>query len=184
MTDIYRYTDTNQKVIPSWTETDERNLLHELASQVQPKGLIVEIGALYGGTTAVLAKAAPKAKVISIDEFSWTPDGYPTATKYLLEEHLKEVGIRNVTVMEGKSEEIGKMWDKHIDFIFIDGGHSYQYVYADLCNFAPHANIVACHDYNNPFWETIKKAIDDFLAANTEWKLAEVVGTVAVLRRN
>jgi len=184
MSDIYRYTDTNEKVIPSWTETDERNLLHELASQVQPKGLIVEIGALYGGTTQVLAKAAPKAKVITIDEFSWTPENYPPATKELLESHLKEVGIKNVTVLEGKSEEIGKTWSRHIDFCFIDGGHSYEYVHADLCNFAPHSEVVACHDYGNPFWETIKKAIDDFIHDNPEWYVSKVAGTIAVLRRS
>lgn len=171
------------KVIPSWTTEEERELLTKLAGEVQPKGLIVEIGALYGGTTAVLAKAAPKAKVISIDEFSWTPEGYPTATKELLESHLKEVDIQNVTVLEGKSEEIGKTWDKHIDLCFVDGGHSYKYVYADLCNFAPHSDVVACHDYNNPFWESIKQAIDDFIQLFPEWVLAEVAGTVAVLRR-
>jgi precorrin-6B methylase 2 len=171
------------KVIPSWTEEVERGLLAKLASEVQPKGLIIEIGALYGGTTAVLAKAAPKAKVISIDEFSWTPEGYPKATKELLESHLKEVGVKNVSVLEGKSEEIGKTWDRPIDLCFIDGGHSYKYVFADLCNFAPHSEVVACHDYGNPFWESIKQAIEDFVQLSPEWVLAEVAGTVVVLRR-
>jgi len=171
------------KVIPSWTEEIERQLLAKLAAEVQPAGLIVEIGALYGGSTVVLARTAPKARIITIDEFSWTPEGYPTATKKLLESHLKEVGVKNVTVLEGKSEEIGKSWDKSIDLLFIDGGHSYQYVYADLCNFAPHAEVVACHDFDNPIWATIKEAISDFIQLHPEWDLAEVVGTVAVLRR-
>lgn len=171
------------KVIPSWTEQVERDLLAKLASEVQPKGLIVEIGALYGGTTAVLAKASPKARVISIDEFSWTPEGHPKATKELLEDHLREVGIKNVTVMEGKSEVIGKTWEQHVDLCFIDGGHSYQYVFADLTNFAPHSDVVALHDYGNPFWETIKQAIEDYLLVHPEWFLSETAGTVAVLRR-
>lgn len=171
------------KVIPSWTSDEERAFLSELASKVQNKGLIVEIGALYGGTTAILAKGNPKAKVITIDEFSWTPEGYPKATKELLESHLKEIGIKNVTVMEGKSEDIGKDWSKHIDFIFIDGGHSYEFILADLENFAPHCDVIACHDYKNQFWTTIEQAIGDFIATNPEWDLTEVVGTVAVLRR-
>ena len=174
---------TEDKVIQSWTEEEERALLAELAAEVQPKGLIVEIGALYGGTTVVLAKAAPKARVITIDEFSWTPEGHPKATKELLESHLKEVGVKNVTIIAEKSEHVGPEWDKHIDLCFIDGGHSYQYVYADLCNFAPHSDVVACHDFGNPFWATIKQAIMDFTAKNPEWYLSEVAGTVAVLRR-
>lgn len=171
------------KVIPSWTEDIERFELAELASQVQPKGLIVEIGALYGGTTSVLAKAAPRTNVISIDEFSWTPEGYPTASKQLLDSHLAEVGIKNVSVIEGKSEIIGAGWNKHIDLCFIDGGHSYEYVYADLNNFAPHSEVVALHDYNNPFWPSIKQAIDDYVTLHPEWTLSKIVGTVAVLRR-
>lgn len=172
------------KEIPSWTEEVERELLAKLAAEVQPKGLIVEIGALYGGTTVVLAKAAPKAKVITIDEFSWTPEGYPKATKELLESHLKEVGVKNVTVLEGKSEDFGKTWNKDVDLLFVDGGHSYEFVYADLCNFGPHAEVIACHDYGNPFWPTIQQAISDFIQLHPEWDLEEVAGTVAVLRRN
>ena len=171
------------KVIPSWTEPGERACLEQLAKEVPAKGLIVEIGALYGGTTQVLAQANPKAKVTSIDDFSWTPEGYPTASKQLLEEHLAELGIKNVTVLAEKSEEIGPTWQKHIDLCFIDGGHSYKYVFADLVNFSVWSEVIALHDYNNPCWATIKQAIDDFLTHHPEWELDDVVGTVAVLRK-
>lgn len=63
------------KRIPSWTSTIEREKLAELSAEVPPTGTIVEIGCLYGGSTAVLALSNPSALVRSIDNFSWTPEG-------------------------------------------------------------------------------------------------------------
>ncbi len=172
-----------ESTIFSLTEENERECLKRLAGEVPAGGLIVEIGSLYGGTTAVLALAKPEARVITIDDFGWHPEGEEPTSPTALMENMAKVGVKNVEVIEGDSRTIGKNWAKLIDLIFIDGGHSFEYVYPDLCNFAPHAQVVALHDYDNPFWETVRRAVKDFLSWNAEWKLAEVVGTVAVLRR-
>ncbi|HLE91902.1 MAG TPA: hypothetical protein VI753_12190, partial [Anaerolineales bacterium] len=68
--------------------------------------------------------------------------------------------------------------------LWIDGGHSYDYVHADLENFGPHAQVIAVHDYKNPAWATIEKAINDFIVDHPEWAISEVVGMVAVLRKS
>lgn len=171
--------------IPSWTELPEREVLAQLASEVPSNGLIVEVGCLYGGTTVVMAMANPSARIVSIDEFSWTPEGYPKATKELFLSNMANAGVKNeIHVIAMDSRDAAKVWREVIDFLFIDGGHSYDFVYADLVNFAPYARKVALHDYDNPFWPTIKKAVDDFLSKNPMWYLEEVVGTVVVLNRN
>ena len=54
---------------------EERGCLAQLAREVPDQGLIVEIGCLYGGVTAVLALSNPSAAVIAIDDFSWHPGG-------------------------------------------------------------------------------------------------------------
>jgi hypothetical protein len=172
------------QVVRPLTEINERECLARLAEEVKPDGLIVEIGALYGGMTAVMALANKKAHVITIDDFSWHPaDDVPTSAALLME-NMAKVGVKNVEVIEGDSRVIGVTWGEPIDLIFIDGGHSFDWVYPDLCNFAPHAQVVALHDYGNPFWKTIKQAVDKFLGDHPEWMLAQVVGTVAVLRRS
>lgn len=165
------------------TEINERECMAKLAEEVSPGGLIVEIGSLYGGMTAVLGLANPEAKIVSIDDYSWHPTGFPSTSKKLLVANMKKVGVANVTAREGDSREIGKTWKRKIDLLWIDGGHSYDYVHADLENFGPHAQVIAAHDYKNPAWATIEQAINEFIRDHPEWSVSEVVGMVAVLKR-
>lgn len=169
--------------VPAWTEISERELLSKLSREVPVNGLIVEIGCLYGGTTAVLALSNPDAKVISIDNFSWTPEGYQKTSKELAENNLSELGISNVKVKEGDSRRLGRTWNEPIDFLWIDGGHSYQFVYSDLYLFGLHAKVIALHDYDNPAWASIRQAVETFIGKFPYWYVDEVVGMVCVLRR-
>lgn len=171
------------QVVRPLTEINERECVARLAAEVKPGGLIVEIGALYGGMTAVMGLANKKARIITIDDFSWHPeDDVPTSAE-LVRENMTKVGVKNVEVMQGDSRVIGPAWEEPIDFIFIDGGHSFDYVYKDLCNFSRFAEVVALHDFDNPYWATIHQAVSEFLGNHPEWEISEVVGTVAVLRR-
>lgn len=165
------------------TEINERECMAKLAEAVPPGGLIVEIGSLYGGMTAVLGLANPDVKIVSIDDYSWHPEGYPPTSKKLLLANMKKVGVANVTAKEGDSREIGKTWKRKIDLLWIDGGHSYEYVHADLENFGPHVQVIAVHDFKNPFWTTIEQAINDFIRDHPEWSISDVVGMVAILRK-
>jgi len=169
--------------IPSWTNLNERELLSKLSQAVPEGGLILEIGCLYGGTTAVLALSNPKAEVISMDNFSWTPKGYPTVSPERTKRNLSEAGAKNVQIIVADSRTQWQKWWRHIDLLWIDGGHSYEYVSSDLFHFAPFASVVALHDYGNATWTSIKKAVEEFLKANQEFYLDTVVGMVAVLRR-
>jgi hypothetical protein len=47
--------------------------LYNLARGVSAGGIIVEIGGLYGGTTAALGLANPSARIVVVDDFSWSP---------------------------------------------------------------------------------------------------------------
>lgn len=171
--------------IPAWTSYQERKLLSELAKQVPAGGTILEIGCLYGGTTAVLAISNPKAKIFSMDNFSWTPDGYPKSSKQRFEQNLHDLGINNVVCIEGDSKVLVSHWhNRPIDLLWIDGGHSFTYVYSDLFNYSQYAKVIALHDYKNPSWDTIEKAIEVFLRKyGQDWEFAESVEMIAVLRR-
>lgn len=171
------------KEIPSWTSEAERGELIQLASQVKDNGLIVEIGGLYGGMTVVLGLAQPKARIIVVDNFSWSPIPEKPASKEELLRNVNSCGVSNVTVQEGDSRVIGKKWKEPIDLLWIDGGHSYEFVHADLEHFGPHAQAIALHDWDNAFWPTIRKAVEDFVAKHTEWKIDHSVEMVVVLTR-
>jgi len=167
--------------VPSWTAPEERLLLAHLAREVPAGGLIVEIGGLYGGATSVLASNAPEAQVVVVDDFSWAPRG--EASEDLLRDNMARRGITNVEVVKGDSREVGSKWTKAIDLLFVDGGHSYEFVSSDLLFFGPWADVVACHDYDNPHWPDIARAIEEWLAEHPERILERAVHMTAVIRR-
>lgn len=167
---------------PSWTSEAERNELIGLAREVSENGLIVEIGGLYGGMTAVLGLSNPQARITVVDEFSWDPNKTGVSANILLK-NVHKVGVENVEVITGDSRRVGKVWDQAIELLWIDGGHSYEFVKSDLDHFGPYAKKIALHDYGNEFWKTIHMAVDDFLHEHPEWKFDHNVETVAVLER-
>lgn len=172
------------QVIPTLTDINERQLLSNLAQQVNnDSAIIVEVGALYGGVTAVLALSAPLANITTMDNFSWHPPGYPVTSKGLLERNMIDLNISNVTVMEGDSRRLGKRFPYKIDLLWIDGGHSYEYVYSDLINLGVNSNVIALHDYDNPAWPSIRQAVEVFIGKYSPFCVDIVVGTVVVLRR-
>lgn len=168
--------------IPSWTHEPERLKLISLCQNVPAGGLIVEIGTLYGGTTAVMALSRPDCRVIAVDEFSWNPIiGWKVGKTPLLE-RLSAIGVSNVEVRDQDSATVGRAWGPvPIDLLWVDGAHHYEAVLADLENFGCHANVIALHDYGNPAWPDVKQAIEEFCRRHPEAKFVEVVDSVAVI---
>ncbi|MBD1162789.1 class I SAM-dependent methyltransferase [Pelagibacterales bacterium SAG-MED12] len=76
----------------------------------------------------------------------------------------------NVTLIKGNSNLILKKVDmSKIDYVFLDGGHTYKTVKNDLecCLDVINANgIVMCDDYNFGHLPDVKNAIDEFVKTN------------------
>jgi len=74
----------------------------------------------------------------------------------------------NVTLIAGDTNFVLKEIDlKNIDFVFLDGGHSYQTVYNDLTNLYEHMKdkqkVILCDDYGKESYiPEVEKAINDF----------------------
>lgn len=92
-------------------------LLYRLAHHFQPEQ-ILELGTCLGLTTAYLAKAAPEARVTTVE-------GCPQ-TASVAAENLQKLGIINVDLKVGNFDhvlpEILSAVEK-LDFVFIDGNH-------------------------------------------------------------
>lgn len=176
------YDDIFEKV-PSWTSPAEREELARLAARVPVDGKIVEIGALYGGMTIVMAHSNRNANITVVDNFSWSPIKTRPASAAELTRNLEAFDVF-AEIMEGDSRVIGKAWYAPIDLLWIDGGHSYEFVRADLENFGPHANVIALHDWENPAWPDIRQAVEDFTQKHPEWEVDHNVEMVVVLKRS
>jgi precorrin-6B methylase 2 len=170
--------------IPCYMSTDECVALFELAKETPKSGRIVEVGCLYGGATAMLCLGQPSAKVTIFDDFSWQPLTEMRNNAATLRANLEKVGVSNeIEIHEGDSRTQAREWEQPIDLLVIDGGHSLPYIQADLANLGPHANVIACHDYDNPVWPTIRQAVEAFIRQHTEWQVAELTGMLVTLRK-
>lgn len=171
---------------PSWTSEAERTHLMSLAREVKAGGLIVEVGGLYGGMTCVLGFSNPEARIVVVDNFSWSPVAERLASADELLRATREAGLTNVEVISGDSREIGRTWNEEIDLLWIDGGHSFDFVFSDLVNFGPWAKVVALHDWDNAAWPDIRQAVEEWLMSMAEgdWEIGEVVEMVVTLRKD
>ena len=93
-------------------------LIHRLVADVNP-GNIIELGTCLGIQTAYLAKAAPNARVISIEE---CPETVAIAL-----ENLEKLHIQNTEICVGNFDELLPDIIKNIpelDLILINGSHT------------------------------------------------------------
>lgn len=158
----------------------EADVLFKLARDVPAGEVIVEIGGLYGASTAVIANAAPAAHVLCIDAFCWHPLGEASALR--MREGLAACGADNVVILPGDSGAVGDSWASHIACLFIDGSHEYLDTARDLANYGEYAQVIACHDYTNALTPGVTRAVDEFCSV-TPFEVTEQADFVCVLRR-
>jgi len=131
----------------------------------------VEIGTGYGQNALNLLRELSIEKLYCIDPFLPYDDGQVKLQKdYLLRSEftLRTLSkFKNVTFIRKASSEACKEIPENVDFVYIDGNHSYDYVLADLQNYYPltaENGVVAGHDLD---WPSVHKALDDFCMENT-----------------
>ena len=154
---------------------DEFKQLLEIFKNLQPK-VILEIGTANGGTLFCFCKLAPEdATIISID-LPGGPfgGGYPE-WKIPIYQAFAKPGQKLYLLREDshKQETLEKLKqilnDKQIDFLFIDGDHTYQGVKQDFEMYSPlvkEGGVIAFHDISDivetdvvkvpKFWKEIK----------------------------
>ncbi len=147
----------------------------ELVKQLEPK-VVLEIGTANGGTLFMLARAsAPDAHLISLDlpngEFGggYSPIRIPIYKWFA--RGAQKVSLLRADSHAPESLEAVKriMGSCKIDFLFIDGDHSYDGVKKDFDQYAPlvrPGGLIALHDVaKHPeshkcdvdlFWEELK----------------------------
>ncbi|GAG42319.1 unnamed protein product, partial [marine sediment metagenome] len=73
-----------------------------------------------------------------------------------------------VLIRTTSRKAIGKI-KKPLDFVFIDGNHSYEYVRQDITLWEPlvtAGGLVSGHDYGSKFHWGVAKAVDEYALAH------------------
>lgn len=134
--------------------------LFETAKSLPDNSIILEIGCFLGKSTNCLAFgcAGTNKRVFAIDAFE---KHFEFENFYKTwEDTLEKNGLlKYVFPLVGYSQDIAKIWEYPIDFLFVDGSHLYKDVLADFLNFFPFVvkgGIVAFHDVENNHADVVR----------------------------
>jgi len=173
---------------PAQVEYEIAKLL-EIVAELKPK-VVLEIGTAGGGTLFLLTRVAdPEAKIISIDlpggPFGggypkWKTPLYKSFSKEGQKIYLVRRDSHDPQILEEVKRRI--LGSEKIDFLFIDGDHTYEGVKKDFemyCKLVRKGGLMAFHDIvpGPPenvggvpkFWNEIKHNFD-YREIVSEWK--------------
>ncbi|WP_045876888.1 class I SAM-dependent methyltransferase [Pseudofrankia sp. DC12] len=136
---------------------DEGDALYAAAAEVPAGGLILEVGTYCGKSTLYLGAAARAvgARVVTVDHHRGSEENQagweyhdPTVvdprtgrmdTLPFLRRNLWDAGVEDVvTVVVGRTEEVGGWWTTPVALLFIDGGHAEEQAHADYAAWGRH----------------------------------------------
>jgi len=180
----------------SGVSTEEGKRLAFLSSCVPQGGLIIEIGACQGVSTAYIASVI-RQKKLKIDFWSidlWDLGKALTPTKHWnsykkYKRNIKGLGLWGyVNPIKIDSQEMAiKFAEKNrlIDFLFIDGGHKYEEVSADILSWSKYISpggAISLHDADHPKTPGVRKAISEHIT-DREWTDFEQTKSVFSARK-
>ncbi len=154
---------------------DYQGFYNDIVRRLQPGNKIVEVGAWRGCSTAYLGVEIINSKkdvqLTVVDRWSWYEamgDLYPDP------EIIYQQFLENMKPIEGKmkfqhfrmlSVEAAKLFeDGSLDFVFIDGDHTYESASADMDAWLPkikRGGVIAGHDYQPETWDGVVKAVQE-----------------------
>lgn len=152
----------------------------------------VEIGVLKGVTSKQLLDNLPNLKILNMvdpwrgdKEFLNSLDDSRNIKNWNYEKLYEEVKNKfsiydeKANIIRATSKEASKYFnDKSVDFIFIDGNHSYESVKEDIELWYPKIKIggwITGHDYDNSIWDkegvvqAVDEIFDNFEVKDTVW---------------
>ena len=130
---------------------------------------IVEIGCYCGSSTLIISDVFPNSKMSCVD--GWTSYIEDGAT-YTLEAQAAELKEAEIIFDERISSRpniskkrmlsldyVKEVEDESIDFVYIDGNHSYSFVKDDINHWLPKiktGGVISGHDW---CWQTVQRSV-------------------------
>ena len=150
-----------------------------------PDGSIcVNIGVGWGTSGLAFIESPNVGKLYSIDIHQFMYEYYLGSLEY--ETNIfKEFGFDKdprYLQIQGDSAEVGRSWKEPVDMLFLDGDHSFEHCKEDIKAWLPHVKqggIMSFHDYKEPQWPGIEKAINELMY---EHQMISNAGTFAAFR--
>jgi len=175
-----------------------------LLDYLPPQSVGAEIGVWKGGFTKQILEAVNPKELFLIDPYAYQPSytsawyGKPELDQKKMDAIFEETKAdletlsRNVELhflREDSTKAHQKIEEGGLDWVYIDGNHTYEFVKKDLLNFYPKVKVggyITGDDYDLQGWwdNGVKKAVDEFIQEHTaQIEVLELKEEQFVIRR-
>lgn len=168
-----------------YLEVEEVAFIKKLTAGLPAKPVVVNVGSGAGTSGLAFVEERDDLILYTIDFRASSPLGG-------LENERNAFAGAGLLGMErhhqilGYSAETGRSWKgPKVDLVFIDAGHGYEDVKADIEAWFPHvkpSGLMVFHDYGARVWSGVKKAVDEMMEHHELVGL--VVNTIAFRVKN
>jgi len=166
----------------------------EMLRHIKPGGVGAEVGVQVGYYAGILLRRAKPRKLLLIDlwehqdadvyvdDANFEQERHDEFYQRVLKRHAAAIEAGTVEIRKGYScDELAKIPDNFLDWIYIDANHSYEGVLADLkeaYRVVKPTGLIMGHDYAD-WWEKGSKcgvipAVTSFLNAHRELALMAI----------
>lgn len=172
--------------IPGWFTDQDAEIYRKIAEFIPVDGKIAEIGTWLGRSLAAFIEFCQELKktplIHAVDTFKGTLSEGEVHTETVKEfggsirqafenniRSIQDLGDRLIIHENDSLSAAKEIADSSLDAVFIDGDHTEEAVYADLCAWASkvkRGGILAGHDAD---YETVKRALRRFFG-DQEWE--------------
>jgi len=175
--------------VTTQTSAAEQRVLSAICAKANS---IIEIGVFEGYNTREFAISSPfNAQVFAIDPCFKGSLGFSYGKSIALKE-WKRAGISNkISLLEGFSWDVAEKIPDNIDFIFIDGDHSFEGVKKDFQLYSKKIStkgFVALHDarifengWTKPDWGPVR-LMNEIIIPSGEWEIVEEIDSLVILK--
>lgn len=156
----------------SLSAADEEGIRVAVARAASHPGPIIEIGALFGWTTQLLASLkAPKKRLIAVDNFCWNPFQIPADDHREITRRTLRYCIEHcqTEIFDGTAAEFYAAYTgPPPSMVFIDADHSYAGTGADIrWASLQGVPVISGHDYQ-PLHPGVVMAVDEWFGRQFE----------------
>jgi predicted O-methyltransferase YrrM len=161
------------RAIQGWMTPRELAFLFGIAHAVPPEGKVVEIGSWKGRSTVAICEGLQGASMYAVDTFGGDPVLMERYAEELKEDRVYKEFCDNTAayafleVLRMPSmEACVRFEDSSLDWVFIDGDHTFERVHEDITGWLPKVKpggLISGHDYP---YGPVKKAVDMHVRAN------------------
>jgi len=162
--------------ITGYFTLEEALAMQALVSRLPQGARVAELGTFQGRSAVAIASALPPGGALfCVDHFHGaimfagqprpSPDETVRSNLAALAANLDAFGVRDrVTVLKGRTREAaGRFPPESLDLVFVDAGHEYESVRADLADWYPKlkpGGWLVCDDFEDA-WPGVVQAIQE-----------------------